>query len=414
MSLSDELAWRGFIKDKTFSNSRWLDKPQILYHGVDGSADSLTVGNLAALMMARHFIQAGWRAVLLVGGATSLVGDPGGKDSERPLPSREQVAKNVAAIQKQLEKFFADQKITIVNNLDWLGGLKLVDFLRDIGKQYSMSELIQREFVSERIGQGGSGLSYAEFSYSLIQGYDFWHLHKKHSVSLQIGGSDQWSNMLSGVSLVRKLEAKEVHALSMPLIINQATGAKFGKTEGGAIWLDASKTSPTQFYQFWMNVDDTDVEDYLRIFTFLPKEEVAQIMSRQKAHKHARPAQQALAQNVTKLVHGSQATGFAEAVTDFLTGKSDVAKADEAALKEIRQAIPSLSIQPGSSLIETLVQSNLVNSNSEARRLIQEGATYLNNQPFNQPHLETSDFQNGRAILRRGKAFKDSVLIELI
>ena len=253
MSLSEDLTWRGLIKDKTFGGVAWLDEPKTFYLGVDASADSLTVGNLAVLMLARRLIDAGWKAVLLVGGATSLIGDPGGKEEERELKSRQEVLSNVEAIKAQVNKLFAGQHFTPADNYDWFKDVGYLEFLRDVGKHFSMTELMQRDFITERIGEQGSGISYAEFSYSLIQGYDFWQLHKNHDVVLQIGGSDQWGNMLSGVSLVRKKEGKEAHAFSMPLVVNKATDRKFGKSEGGAVWLDPAKTSPTQFYQFWIN-----------------------------------------------------------------------------------------------------------------------------------------------------------------
>jgi tyrosyl-tRNA synthetase len=414
MSLSEELAWRGFVKDKTFDNLKWLDKPQAFYHGVDGSADSLTIGNLAPLMLTRQLMKGGWRPLLLVGGATSLIGDPGGKESERELPSKDHISKNVEAIRAQIEKLFSGRKVTVLNNIDWLGELELLDFLRDTGKHYSMTELTQRDFIAERMGQGGKGISYAEFSYTLIQGYDFWHLFKNHKAVLQIGGSDQWGNMLSGVSLIRKKEGVEAHALSMPLIVNKASGKKFGKTEEGAIWLDPKKTSPTQFYQFWINVDDDDVENFLKIYTELPKEKIEQTMSEHKKRPSERLAQIELARKVTQLVHSSENMMFAESVTEYLTGKTPVEEAGAAVLKEVRQAIPSLKVQPGSSLIETLVQTGLAASNSEARRLLKSKAVYIDGQDFDKPHLESSDFKNGRLMLRRGKAFKDSALIELI
>ena len=342
------------------------------------------------------------------------MGDPGGKESERKLPSKEAVVKNVAVIQKQLEMFFQQQPIIVLNNNDWLAKLQLLDFLRDFGKHFSMTELSQRDFIVERMGKSGSGISFAEFSYSLIQGYDFWHLFKDHGVKFQIGGSDQWGNMLSGVSLVRKKEGKEAHALSMPLIIDKASGKKFGKTEEGAIWLDRAKTSPSQFYQFWVSADDADVEDHLKIFTDLSREEIAKIMAAHKDHPEERTAQQTLAKNVTELVHGEGDRIFAESVAEHLTGKNPIAEAKADALKEIREAIPALSVQPGSSVIETLVQTGLATSNSEARRLLAGGAVYINNQSIKRPHLEASDFTNQKLLLRRGKAFKDSALIELI
>src|SRR5581483_6462207 len=212
MKLSDDLKWRDLIKDKTFDDLSWLDKPQTFYHGVDASAPSLTIGNLAALLLARRLIDAGWKSILLVGGATSLIGDPGGKASERELKPRDEIADNVEAIKKQVSILFAGQDFISVDNYDWFKEILYLDFLREVGKHFSMSELMQRDFVVERMGEGGSGISYAEFSYSLVQGYDFWHLFKEYGAKLQIGGSDQWGNMLSGVSMIRKKENQEVHA----------------------------------------------------------------------------------------------------------------------------------------------------------------------------------------------------------
>src|SRR3990167_6438716 len=206
MKLSEDLAWRGLIKDKTFSEIAWLDEPKTFYHGVDASADSLTIGNLAALLLTRRLLESGWKTILLVGGATSLIGDPGGKTEERQLQSREEILKNVEALKKQVSNLFAGQDFTLVDNYDWMADVKYLDFLREVGKSFSMTELMQREFVRERMGEHGSGISYAEFSYSLIQGYDYWQLYKKHNAVLQIGGSDQWGNMLSGVALIRKKE----------------------------------------------------------------------------------------------------------------------------------------------------------------------------------------------------------------
>jgi len=256
-ALSDDLQWRGLIKDKTFDDVTWLDSPKTFYLGSDCSSDSLTVGNLAIFMLARRLTEAGWKTVLLVGGATSLIGDPGGKDEERNLKSREEIAANVAGIKAQVQRLFANQEFTLVDNYDWFKDIGYLEFLRDVGKHYSMTELVQRDYIASRMGEGGGGISYAEFSYSLIQGYDFWHLFKNHGVEMQIGGSDQWGNILSGVPLIRKKEGKEVHAFSMPLVINKTTGKKFGKSEAGAIWLDPARTSPTQMYQFWINTDDT-------------------------------------------------------------------------------------------------------------------------------------------------------------
>jgi tyrosyl-tRNA synthetase len=414
MKLSEDLNWRGLIKDKTFDKLSWLDEPKTFYHGVDASSDSMTIGNLAAMMLARRLLDAGWKAVLLAGGATSLVGDPGGKDEERDLQPREVIQKNVEAIKGQIGKLFSGKEFTLVDNYDWFKDVKYLEFLRDVGKHYSMTELMQREFVTERMGEGGSGISYAEFSYSLIQGYDYWQLYKNHGCVLQIGGSDQWGNMLSGVPLIRKKEGAEAHALSMPLVINKSTGRKFGKSEEGAVWLDPNKTSPTQFYQFWINADDEGVEEYLKVYTLLSKAEIETVMDKQKQAPQEREAQKRLAREVTLLVHGKEAVHFAEKVTEYLVGKRSVSEADDNELKEVRAALPNVTANPGTPVLDALVQSGLAASNTEARRLVQNKAVYVDGEQFTKDHLESSDFKNGRLILRRGKAFKDSALIELV
>jgi tyrosyl-tRNA synthetase len=262
------------------------------------------------------------------------------------------------------------------------------------------------------MGEGGSGISYAEFSYSLIQGYDYWYLFKNHGVELQIGGSDQWGNMLSGAPLIRKKEGREVHALSMPLVINKATGKKFGKSEEGAIWLDPAKTSPTQFYQFWINCDDDGVQDYLKVYTMLSHAEIESIVAGHQQQPSARIAQLRLAQEVTALVHGEQAAANARQVTALLTGALQVAAADEASLAIVRSEQPSAKVQPGDSIIQTLVATGLAVSNSEARRLLNDKAISLNGEKVTRENFTGDDFQNGRLMLRKGKKFKDTALIE--
>lgn len=408
MELSKDLESRGLIKDKTFAKASWLNKPKKFYLGIDASADSLTVGNLAILVLARRLAAAGWQAVLLMGGGTSLVGDPGGKSKERELLSRETVGVNIAKIETQVKQLFAGQDFTLVDNYDWLADLKYLDVLRDVGKHFAMNELMQREFVTERLS---TGISYAEFSYSLIQGYDFWHLFKTNGVSLQIGGSDQWGNMLSGVALIRKKEGKGVHALSMPLITNKATGAKFGKSEAGAIWLDPTKTSPTQFYQFWINTDDDDVEDYLKKFTFIPLSEIDRVMKAHRQNPSERTAQTALAQAVTALVHGESHNASASTVTAYINGKRPLSQATPDEIEQIRLQIPVLTSKAGEPIIKLLVDTGLASSNSEARRLLAGKAVYINGQPVTEELLAAADFDGGLALLRRGKAYKDSALI---
>ena len=411
MKLSEDLVWRGLIKDKTFTDSAWLDSPQTFYHGVDPSADSLHIGNLAALLLARRLMDSGWKAILLVGGATSLIGDPGGKEQERELQPREEVLKNAEAIKTQITELFGGHPYTPADNYDWFSDVKYLDFLRDVGKHFSMTELMQRDFVAARMGEQGSGISYAEFSYSLIQGYDYWQLYKKHQTVLQIGGSDQWGNMLSGVALIRKKEGEEVHALSMPLVVDKATGRKFGKTEAGAVWLDPAKTSPTQFYQFWINSDDADVESYLKIFTLLPKERIERVMGEHQADPSQRKAQKALAEEVTKLVHGGGDT--AAGVTKYLTSQVSLSEASEGDIEAIRKEIPSIKAGRIDELHfrQALVDVGLASSRTEAERLINDGAIYVNGER----HIAGSrdNFRKGPNLVRRGKAYKDSALIEL-
>ncbi len=397
MSLSEDLAWRGLIKDKTFNDTKWLDEPRTFYHGVDASSDSMTIGNLAAMLLARRLIDAGWKAVLLAGGATSLIGDP--KDTEeRELKPREEVQKNVAAIKEQINKLFAGKDFALVDNYDWFADVKYLDFLRDIGKNFAVSELMQREFVNQRMD---SGISYAEFSYSLIQGYDYLQLFKNHSTVLQIGGSDQWGNMLSGVSLIRKKESQEVQALSMPLVVNKATGVKFGKSEEGAIWLDPAKTTPEQFYQFWINTDDADVEDYLKVFTLLGQDEIEQIMKLQSEDPAKRMAQVRLADAVTILVHGQEGLNIAQEHRSRITGSADPSNGEH------------IKLATGISVVDALVKTGLADSNSEARRLLEDKGVYVNNQPYDKETLEAGDFEDGKLLLRKGKKLQNSALVEL-
>lgn len=413
MKLSEELAWRGLIKDKTFEDVGWLDKPQTFYHGVDvGSADSLTIGNLAAMLLAKRLALAGWKPIILVGGATSLIGDPGGKSEERELVSREQVEHNKKAITKQIERIFDGQDFTLVDNYDWFKDVGYLEFLREVGKHYSMTELVQREYISARMGDGGSGISYAEFSYSLIQGYDFWHLFRQNGAVLQVGGSDQWGNMLSGVPLIRKKEGKEAHALSMPLIIDKETGNKFGKSEGGAIWLDSKKTSPTQFYQFWMNLADYDLRNFFEVYTYRDKSEVDQIMDEHTRNPGHRYGQRVLAHDVTAIVHGQDEAGWAGGVTKILTGETSFDVAAKAELDLAKKEIPYLKVPTKTSIVDVLVKSGLVSSRTEAIRLMSNGAIYINNARTNDEVISDEDFVNNHLLIRRGKAYKDSALIE--
>ena len=316
MTLSEELAWRGFLNQTTFKDIKVLDGPPLtFYWGVDPSADSMQVGNLAAAMMVRKFIAHGHKAVLLVGGATGIIGDPDGKIEERTLKPLEEIATNKAAIVEQYRKIFSGQNFEIVDNYDWFKHLGYLEFLRDVGKHVPMRQMMGREFVQSRLGEDGTGISYAEFSYVLIQAYDFLHLHREHGVTLQVCGADQWGNSIAGVELIRRMDGHEAHVWSTPLIVNKATGKKFGKSEAGAVWLNPTKTSPTEFYQFWINCDDEGVEDYLKIYTELDKAELDMIIAKHQENVKERYAQIRLAHEVTRLVHGQEAMDIAENVT---------------------------------------------------------------------------------------------------
>ncbi|MGH7194813.1 MAG: tyrosine--tRNA ligase, partial [Candidatus Saccharimonadales bacterium] len=331
---------------------------------------------------------------------------------ERGLADPEEIARNAKAITGQYDSIFEGQRFDVVDNQSWFKDMHYVDFLRDVGKHVPLRQMLARDFIQTRLGEQGSGISYAEFSYVLIQAYDFLRLYEDKGVTLQVCGSDQWGNSIAGVDLIRRTNGGEAHVYAAPLVVNKTTGRKFGKTEEGAVWLDPKKTTPTQFYQFWINVDDANVEDYLKVYTELPKEEVESLMKGHQSNPQERLAQVRLAQEVTALVHGRDEMMSAETITDYLIDKSNIGDALHE-LDEIRREIPSLKVAADSSIIDALSKSGLANSNSEARRLLSSGAIYINGRKVDRENFESGDFQNGRLLLRRGKAFKDSALIEL-
>ncbi len=400
MTLSEELQWRGFINQSTFTDLKQLDnKKWTFYHGFDASADSQTVGNLAAMMFDKVLMRHGNKAIILAGGATSLIGDPGGKDAERPLQDEKTVAHNVAKAEEQLKRVYSGQEFTMVNNLDWTQNLNVIEFLRDYGKHFSMTPLIQRDYIAKRLGEAGSGISYTEFSYTVLQGMDYLHLFDKYDVTLQLGGSDQWGNCLSGVELIRKARGKEVHVITLPLIINKATGKKFGKSEEGAVWLDEAKTSVYQFYQFWLNVDDNSVGDYLKIFTELNKNAIADIMKQFEAYPANRYAQKTLAYEVTKLVHGKQRADSVKKATNVLFGVGDWKELNAAEIAMLKGELQSA--KAAGDFAETLVKAGLASSKTEARNFQVAGAITVNGQKVgvNQdPPLQT-----GANLVKRGK-----------
>ena len=396
MTLSEELAWRGFINQSTFADIKELDEQtRTFYWGVDPSADSMTIGHLAPAMMIRHFMNHGYKAILLAGGATGMIGDPDGKKQERDLKSPEEISRNVDGLVAQYKTVFAGQEFDLVNNYDWFHEIGFLQFLREVGKHMSMTQLLDREFIKSRIGEGGEGISYAEFSYALIQGYDFLHLFREKGATLQVAGADQWGNSIAGVSLIRKLESAEAHVLTTPLIINKQTGVKFGKSEAGAVWLDPAKTSPYQFYQFWLNCEDETSEDLIKIYTLLGKDEVESIIASHKSKPGARLLQKTLAREVTELIHGRERCESVERVTAVLFGGENFQSLSEADIDELAAEIPTVSKQ---TVVTALVESEVVASNGEAKRLIEGGGVSVNGQKITDDHdiTETSLVKKGK------------------
>jgi tyrosyl-tRNA synthetase len=353
-------------------------------------------------MMVRHFVQHGHKAILLVGGATGMIGDPDGKKQERDLLTLEQIEHNKQSIAAQYKQVLGELPFELVDNYDWFKGIGYLDFLRDVGKHVPMRQMLGRDFVQSRLGEDGAGISYAEFSYSLIQGYDFVHLHREKGVSLQICGADQWGNSITGVDLIRRLTGDEAHVWSAPLVINKSTGLKFGKSEGGAVWLDANQTSPYDFYQFWLNVDDEGVEDYLKLYTLLNKDELDAVIADFNQNRGGRAAQKRLAYEVTKVVHGQQTADDVVRVTELLFGKEELDASDYSVIKNV---MPATKVSASMPLLEAVVALGLAGSNTEARRFVAEGAIKINNDraTADKQTLDEADFHDGIAVIRRGK-----------
>lgn len=402
MKLSEELIWRGFTAETTIKDPTVLDtmENKSFYWGADPSADSLTIGNLAALMMCACFVRHGYKPYLLVGGATGQIGDPK-ETKERDLKSLDEVEHNKKCIREQIKRVINTPDVTMVDNYDWFKNINYIDFLRNIGKQFSMTQLLDRKFIQSRIGEGGSGISYAEFSYTLIQGYDFYHLYKEYGIQLQLCGADQYGNCSSGISLIRKLENAEANVWSTPLIIDPVTGRKFGKSEGNAVWLASSDngqgnfTTVFDFYQFWLNQADTAVEYLLKIYTTYDKAEIEKILAEQKEHPEKRVAQKALAHGATEVVHGKDLVSAVEMLTEKLFAKE--ASYTE---KDIEAAAKILPTQPlSATLVEDLVCTGLASSKKEARTFIKAGAVSVNGEKM----TDENKVLNAPAILKRGK-----------
>lgn len=384
MKLSEELIYRGFKAETTLGNPEDLDNRESkkFYWGADPSADSLTIGNLAALMMCACFVRHGYEPYLLVGGATGQIGDPKEND-ERELKSLDEVEHNKKCIKAQIERVVSAENVKMVDNLDWFRNMKYLDFLREVGKVFSMTQLLDRQFVQNRIGEGGGGISYAEFSYTLIQGYDFLHLYREHGVSLQLCGADQYGNCTSGIHLIRRLENGNADVWSTPLIIDPVTGRKFGKSEGNAIWLAATDngsgnyTPIFDFYQFWLNQSDEAVEYLIKIYTLYGKEEIENILEQHRMAPEKRIAQKALARGVTEVVHGKKNAETIENLTTILFDKNtNFADFSEDEIIEFANYLPT--IDKGTMLVDALVTSGLASSKKKAREFLIQGAITIN------------------------------------
>ncbi len=404
MKLSEELIYRGFKAETTIGDAAELDTraSKKFYWGADPSADSLTIGNLAALMMCACFVRHGYEPYLLVGGATGQIGDPK-ENSERDLKSLGEIEHNKKCIREQIERVVATKNVKMVDNLDWFSKINYLDFLREVGKAFSMTQLLDRQFVQNRIGDGGSGISYAEFSYTLIQGYDFLHLFREYGVALQLCGADQYGNCTSGIHLIRRLEGAEADVWSTPLIIDPVTGRKFGKSEGNAIWLASTDngsgnyTSIFDFYQFWLNQPDEAVEYLIKIYTLLEKEEIEAILAEHQAHPEQRIAQKALARGVTEVVHGIENAQAVENLTEVLFGReTNFGEFSSDEIAEFAQFLPTM--KKGTSLVEALVSTGLAESKKKAREFIAQGAVSVNGVKV-QDDIELSQ----TALVKKGK-----------
>src|SRR5438105_2744295 len=380
VSLLDELSWRGMVYQHTDGLADALATSEVTaYVGFDPTAPSLHIGNLVPVMGLAHLQRAGHKPVALVGGGTGMIGDPSGRTSERQLLSEDEIHANSRAIEKQLSRFLefkGAHAARMRDNAAWLRPLKAVEFMRDVGKHFTVNYMLAKESVQARIE---GGISFTEFSYMLLQAYDFLELNRREGVTLQMGGSDQWGNITAGLELIRRVEGKTAHALTMPLVTT-ASGSKFGKTEEGAVWLDPARTSPYKFYQYWINVDDRDAGKYLRLFTLLPRQEIEALEKLTQTAPEKREAQQALALDVTARVHGAEAARVAEEVSKVLFGKTDPTTLTEPVLKALSKEVPFAEARQTPVLLDALVMLKLAGSKGAARRLVEQGGVYLNGQ----------------------------------
>ncbi len=415
MDIFQELTWRGLVHQSTEEKIGAIlaEKPRTVYVGFDPTADSLHVGHFVPLMNLRRFQKAGHTPIALLGGATGMIGDPSGKSEERNLISEDAVRKNVDAIRVQMEKFldFGSVKngAKMVNNHDWIGKFSFLEFLRDVGKHFPVNVMLTKDSVKQRLQRTDSGLSYTEFSYMLLQSYDFVHLHRAFGCELQLGGSDQWGNITAGIDLARRLDSAQLYGITCPLL-TKSDGGKMGKTEAGTLWLDAARTSPYAFYQYWVNLDDADVEKVLCFFTEISQQEMRDLCDAHQKDPGKRSAQKRLAEELTRLVHGESGLAIAERATEIFFG-GEINRLDDAQLASIFADVPSCTLKrsqldEGLPLLDALCGTKLAASKGEARRTVQQGGVYVNNKPVGDidAKLTPSDLASETIlVLRSGK-----------
>jgi len=423
INLIEELQWRGMIQDIIPGTEEQLLKEMTTgYVGFDPTSDSLHVGSLLPIMLLKHLQLAGHRPIALIGGATGMVGDPSGKSAERNLLNEETLQKNIAGVEKQLRKFLdfenGENAAILTNNLDWMKNMSFIDFIRDVGKHITVNYMSAKDSVKKRIE---TGISFTEFSYQLLQGNDFVHLHKNYNCKLQFGGSDQWGNITTGTELIRRKSGGEAFAFTCPLL-TKSDGGKFGKTEAGTVWLDPEKTSAYAFYQFWLNASDEDAKKLVRFFTLLSKETIEKLEKEHNEAPHLRILQKAIAEEVTERVHGKEALKTAITASNILFGKStadDLKSLEERDFYAIFDGVPQASVtiekvESGLSIVEALVgESNFLKSNSEARRELKSNAVSINKAKVGEDYtLSKEDFINGKYVLI-GKGKKKNYILKI-
>lgn len=421
-ALIADLEWRGLIAQTTDRESllKELDGGSVTYYcGYDPTAPSLHVGNLVVLTVMRRFQLAGHKPIPLVGGATGLVGDPSGRNEERSLNDESVVKDWVDRLRKQISKFLDFEAVPnsaqMANNLDWMSQMSALEFLRDVGKHFSVNQMLAKDSVSSRLESGG--ISYTEFSYQVLQGYDFLELYRRHNCKIQLGGSDQWGNIVAGLDLIRKVEQGSAHAFTVPLM-TKSDGSKFGKTASGAIWLDPEMTSPYAFYQYWLNTEDADVPKFLKVFSFKDRSEIERLIQTVETNPGAREAHRELARELTTLVHGQSECEQAEAAGKALFGQAELSELDERTLAASLDQLPRTTINRGDAFqtwVDLISATGVVKSKSDARRIVKEGGAYLNNVKVTAEDFapSSSDLLHGRfLVLRKGK--RDLAAVELI